>query len=113
MPSFLDQGDQDDLRPAEEPDRRRDRADASGDKNPAAWSLDQAREVFLTVTRRHNRGTTAGHDNLSPVGVAGENESDATVADGLDEVWIVRQEQHGVIVAGVPQGRIEVLIIGP
>ena len=85
----LDQGDQNDLRPAKESDRRSDSPNAAGDENRTAWTLDQSIKIFLPVTRRDDGGTVAGHDDLAAMGMPAQDQADAAVADGLDEVGIV------------------------
>ena len=113
VPVVFIEGDQDDLGPAEEPDWRSDGADASGDEDLAAWPLDQSVKVFLAVTRRDDGGTEAGHDDLAAVGMPAQDQADATVADGLDEVGVVGQEEDGIAIGGVTEGGTEVLTVGP
>jgi len=84
-----DQGDLDDFRSAEEPYRRADGTGTPGNKDLAAWPLNQAMQIFLAISRGNDRGTKAGYNNLPAVGMPAEHKIDAAVAKGLSIVWIV------------------------
>ena len=60
----LDQGDQDDLRAAQESHRGSDRPNAASDEDRAARAIDQSIKIFLPITRRDDGGTVARQDDL-------------------------------------------------
>ena len=108
-----DQGDLDDFRSAEKPHRRADGADAPGNEDLAAWPLNQAMQILLTISRGNDWGAKARHNNLSTVGVPAEDQADAAVANGLSIVRIVGKHDHGIVRRGISQRGLRILPVGP
>ena len=85
----LNQGDQDDLRAAQESHRGSDRPNAASDEDRAARAIDQSIKIFLPITRRDDGGTVARQDDLAAMSMPTQDQANAPVADSLDEVGIV------------------------
>ena len=108
-----DQGDLDDFRSAEKPHRRADGAGAPGNEDLAAWPLNQAMQILLTISRGNDWGAKARHNNLSTVGVPAEYQADAAVANGLSIVRIVGKHDHSIVRRGISQRGLRILPVGP
>ncbi len=108
-----DQGDLDDFRSAEKPHRRADGAGAPGDEDLAAWPLNQAMQILLTISRGNDWGAKARHNNLSTVGVPAEDQADAAVAKGLSIVRIVGKHDHSILRRSISQRGLRILPVGP
>ena len=109
----LDQSDQDNFGPAEEPGGWRDGAHASSDEDLATRCLNEPVQVFLTVTRWDNGGTQSGYDDLPAVGVAAQDQSNSAVQNCLGEIGVVGKHNRGIALGGIGERRVEILMVGP